>query len=103
MHIASHPDLPFSIEMDSIGNRFVRRNLNGNLESATATDYLVALLYSRLTPQEQDMGQIVSEHSKEVAALKQELAEAYKLIEELKAQLGETPETAEEVKPKSKR
>lgn len=71
-------ELSFSIEPDIIAGRYIRRSKNGEIESASATEWD---LYSRLLSLEgKDMGYVVSDHSKEVAALKARIAELEKQL-----------------------
>lgn len=43
-----HPELPFVIEADLQTGRYVKRYPNGTVESATTTDYLLALVLIKL-------------------------------------------------------
>lgn len=93
----SESDLPFVIEPDIIGGRYIRRSQDGEIESASAAEWL---LYSRLLSKE---ARQVGHEVNEVTKLKAELVAAKARIAELEKLTGAEPEAQEAVEPAEKK
>lgn len=63
--IIDHPDLPFTVEMDIVPNRYVKRFADGSIEVATSTDYMLAVLCQRVSALEAVLKAVKEEPVKE--------------------------------------